>query len=215
MSIFISLCLQEKDRGVSGSLWSGFNHTIITAEERVGKKGEELGGGRGGGRVDRGGRGGNQNSCSRLNFSHLFSRGCQVSPEIEQFGRTEWDRPTRPEVRVGGGGRAEVEVKAPGPLPLVVWVSSVQRKGFRKARGGELGWSPRAPRLDPMAKKRGSCHGDGEASPCGLLAFLYAHGAPRALPWESGWASDAGHSGLLGMRTPLPHKSPSNLECSV
>lgn len=45
MSIFISLCLQEKDRGVSGSLRSGFNHTIITAEERVGKKGEELGGG--------------------------------------------------------------------------------------------------------------------------------------------------------------------------
>lgn len=46
MSIFISPCLQEKDRGVSGSLWSGFNHTIITAEERVGKKGEELGRGR-------------------------------------------------------------------------------------------------------------------------------------------------------------------------
>lgn len=44
MSIFISPCLQEKDRGVSGSLRSGFNHTIITAEERVGKKGEELGG---------------------------------------------------------------------------------------------------------------------------------------------------------------------------
>ena len=83
MSIFISPCLQEKDRGVSGSLRSGFNHTIITAEERVGKKGEELGGGRGRGRVDRGGRGGNQNSCGCLNFSHLFSRGCQVSPEID------------------------------------------------------------------------------------------------------------------------------------
>lgn len=150
MSIFISPCLQEKDRGVSGSLRSGFNHTIITVGERVGEKGEELGGGWGGGRVDRGGRGGNQSSCGRLNFSHPFSQGCQVSPEIEQFGRIEWDRPTRP-----GGGGADVEVKAPGPPPLVLWVSSVQRKGFRKAGRGKLGWSPRAPRLGPMAKERG------------------------------------------------------------
>lgn len=89
-----------------------------------------------------------------------------------------------------------MKVKTPGPPPLVLWVSSVQRKGFGKAGGGELGWSPRAPRLDPMAKERGSCHGDGEAGPGGLLDFLYAPSAPRAPPWESGWASGAGHSGL-------------------
>lgn len=52
MSIFISLCLQEKDRGVSGSLRSSFNHTVITAKERAGAGGEE---GRGAGAAGVGG----------------------------------------------------------------------------------------------------------------------------------------------------------------
>lgn len=41
--LFSSPRVYRKKRGVSGSLRSGFNHTIITAEERVGEKGQELG----------------------------------------------------------------------------------------------------------------------------------------------------------------------------
>lgn len=43
MSIFISPCLQEKDRGVSGSLRSSFNHTIITAKAGMGKRARSWG----------------------------------------------------------------------------------------------------------------------------------------------------------------------------
>lgn len=107
MSIFISLCLQEKDRGVSGSLRSSFNHTVITAKERAGgggggKKGEELG------------RPGWEESGPRRKRwgpEQLSLLKCVSVPEaarlaqIEQFGRIEGIR--HPQLgAVGGGGDA-------------------------------------------------------------------------------------------------------------
>lgn len=89
-------------------------------------------------------------------------------------------------------------MRAPGPEALVLWESSVQKEGFGKAGGREVGWSPRAPLLGIRAKERGGCHGDGEASDGGTNHLLcpWCPAGPR---WESGWASEAGYPRPLGV----------------
>lgn len=71
-------------------------------------------------------------------------------------------------------------MRAPGPEAPVLWESSVQKEGFGKAGGREVGQSPRAPLLGTRAKEKGGCHGDGEASDGGTLTTFYAPGALQA-----------------------------------